>query len=437
MRAKAKLLLVFLGLVAIFGLLIPSGAMAVREIKIGVIYPLTGGAAAAGRELRAGAELAAKIANNVYPNLPMTMAQHAGIQSLGGAKIKLIFKDHEGNPTLGADLAKKLILDDKVDGILGCYFSSVTKTVSAVCEQYGVPMINGSSTSPALTKRGFKWFWRTTPHDKWFTKDLFELLKGLTEGKVRGVKAIPKKEIMNIAAACEKTEWGSHVSQLIAQFAKEYGFKLRKSILYAAKSTDLSSEVRSLKAARPDVMLFASYTSDAILMVKTLKAQRAHPKIIWGQDAGFEKPEFRKTLGDNIIGILTRTVFLPKVVEIKKLAGLVNAMYKEKTGNDLGGASARAFTGLQTWFHVLEKAESTKPADIQRAANTIYIPGKELVVPWKGIKFSTSGDELGQNVLGSGLIGQYQKQKDGSVGLEIIYPFDVSSADMIFPFPGY
>ena len=35
-----------------------------KVIKIGVIYPLTGGAAAAGRELRAGAELAAEIANN-------------------------------------------------------------------------------------------------------------------------------------------------------------------------------------------------------------------------------------------------------------------------------------------------------------------------------------------------------------------------------------
>jgi branched-chain amino acid transport system substrate-binding protein len=194
-----------------------------EEIKIGVIYPLTGGAAAAGRELRAGAELAAEIANSVMADLPMTMAQNSGIKSLGGAKIKLIFKDHEGNPTLGADQAKKLILDDKVDGILGCYFSSVTKTVSAVCEQYGIPMINGSSTSPALTERGFKWFWRTTPHDKWFTKDLFELLKGLTEGKVKGVKAVPKKEIINVASACEKTEWGSHVSELIKISARNTG----------------------------------------------------------------------------------------------------------------------------------------------------------------------------------------------------------------------
>jgi branched-chain amino acid transport system substrate-binding protein len=420
---------------AVIGFLVPSGAWAVKEVKIGVIYPLTGGAAAAGRELRAGAELAAEIANTVMADLPMTMANNSGIKSLGGAKIVLIFKDHEGNPTLGADLAKKLILDDKVDGILGCYHSSVTKTVSAVCEQYGIPMINGSSTSPDLTQRGFKWFWRTTPHDKWFTKDLFELLKGLSEGKVRGVSAVSKKELMNLASACEKTEWGSHVSGLIEELAKEYGFKMKKSLLYAAKSADLSSEVRSLKAARPDVMLFASYASDAILMVKTLNAQKAQPKIIWGQDAGFEVPEFRTTLGDSVVGILTRTVFLPQVVQVKKVAGQVNALYKAKTGNDLTGASARSFTGLQTWVHVLEKAGSTKPADIQAAANAIQIEGNELVVPWAGIKFSTSGDELGQNILGSGLIGQYQKQKDGNIGLEIIYPFDVSSADMIYPFP--
>jgi branched-chain amino acid transport system substrate-binding protein len=422
-------------LTIICGLMIPTVTLAAKEIKIGVIYPLTGGAAAAGRELRAGAELAAQLCNEARSDIDMSMAKTAGIQSMGGAKITLIFKDHEGNPTLGADLAKKLILDDKVDGILGCYFSSVTKTVSAVCEQYGVPMINGSSTSPGLTERGFKWFWRTTPHDRWFTKDLFELLVGLSEGKVRGVPAVDRQDINAISSACENSEWGSFVTQVIKDLAPEYKFKLRKTLLYSDKSPDLSSEVRSLKASKADVLLFASYTSDAILMVKTLKTQKVQPKIIWGQDAGFDKPEFRSTLGDSIEGILTRSVFLPQVVQIKPLAGQVNALYKAKSGNDLGGASARAFTGLQAWVHVLEKAGSTDPAAIQKAANTIEIPGKELVVPWKGIKFANTGNEMGQNILGSGLIGQYQKGKDGKIGLEIVYPFDVASADMIYPFP--
>ena len=437
MKTARKCGLGILCMVLVVGLIVPAGALAQKVIKIGALYPLTGGAAAAGRELRAGVELAVEIANQEMADIDMSMAKNAGIASMGGAKIEVIFKDHEGNPTLGADLAKKLILDDKVDGLLGCYHSSVTKTVSAVAEQYGIPMINGSSTSPSLTQRGFKWFWRTTPHDVWFTKDLFDLLNGLTEGKVKGVSAVDKKEIMNVSSACEKTEWGSFVSELIGKFAQEYGYDLRKSMLYAKEAPDLSSEVRSMKASRADVMLFASYTSDAILMVKTLKAQKAQPKIIWGQDAGFEVPEFRSTLGDSVTGILTRTVFLPQVVQLKKVAGQVNELYKSKTGNDLTGASARSFTGLQTWVHVLENAGSTEPAAIQKAANELNIPGSELVVPWAGIKFSTSGDEIGQNTLGSGLIGQYQKNAAGEIVLEIVYPFDVASADMIYPFPKY
>jgi branched-chain amino acid transport system substrate-binding protein len=193
----------------------------------------------------------------------------------------------------------------------------VTKTVSAVCEQQGIPMINESSTSPELTKRGFKWFWRTTPHDVTFTKDLFEFLKGLREGKVKGVKAVQKKQLQNVASACENSEWGSNVSALIETFAKQYDFSLKKSILYAKTATDLSSEVGSLKAVKPEIMLFASYASDGILMMKTLKAQKAQPKVIWGQNAGFEAPEFKDTLRDDIVGVLTRTVFCPKQ-QVKK-----------------------------------------------------------------------------------------------------------------------
>lgn len=418
-------------------LVLPAvGFAAAKEIKIGVIYPLTGGLAAAGRVLRAGAELAAEIANQKLAGIDMEMAQNAGIKSMGGAKIVLIVKDHQSNPQLGADLAKKLIKDDKVVGILGCYNSSVTKTVSAVCERFGVPMINGSSTSPPLTARGFKWFWRTTPHDRWFTKDLFELLVGLTQGKVKGVKAVPREDLNTLAAACEKTEWGSHVSEEIKKFAGEYKFKLAVNLLYAAKSPDLSSEVQSMIAAKPGAMLFASYASDAILMVKTLKSMKAKANLIWGQDAGFDKPEFR-ALGADIEGILTRSVFLPSVVKVKKVSGQVNELFKKKNGVDLDGASARSFTGLQTWVYVLEKAASTDPKAIQKACNEINIPGNQLVVPWAGVKFENVGGETGQNVLGMGLIGQYQMQKDGKIGLEIIYPFNLATADMIYPIKGF
>ncbi|MFH1058503.1 MAG: hypothetical protein V1797_07480, partial [Pseudomonadota bacterium] len=71
-----------------------------------------------------------------------------------------------------------------------------------------------------------------------------------------------------------------------------------------------------------------------------------------------------------------------------------------------------------------------------KACNSITIPGDQLVVPWKGIKFATEGEDIGQNMLGMGMIGQYQKKGDKIV-LEIAYPFDLATTNLIYPFKGF
>jgi len=432
MRQSKWILLFVAGILSVF--MAASTLMAAeKEVKIGVIYPLSGALATIGRDLQRAAELTGDLVNNKNPEINMPMARWGGIPNLGGAKLKLIFADHRGEPDRGADLAKRLIQDDKVAGLMGAYTSATTKTVSAVAERYGIPMINDSSTSPELTQRGFKWFWRTTPHDDYFTKDLFELLKGLTEGRVKGVKAIPKDQLKNIAYACENTEFGSSVAKSIQNFAKEYGFNIIKEVLYDAKAPDLTAEAQALMASRPDCMLFASYLADSILMIRTLKGMRGSPRFFWGQDAGFEMADFPKTLGSDTNGVLTRTVFISKVTKVKPIAGQINDLYKKKYGDDLTGATARAVVGVQTWAYVLNQARSTDPKAIQKACNEIDIPGNELVMPWDGVRF----DATGQNVLGKGLIGQYQMGKDGKIDLEIIYPFDLATASMIYPFPGW
>lgn len=432
MNRRGKLF--FMTVLVLSALVVPlTLSAAEQEIKIGCLYPLSGANATIGRDLQRAAELAAELVNNRNPQVELAMAKWGGIPKLGGAKIKLIFADHRGEPDRGADLAKRLIDDDKVVGLMGAYQSAVTKTVSATAERYGIPMINDSSTSPDLTRRNFKWFWRTTPHDEYFNKDLFEFLKGLTEGKVKGVKAVPKDQIKNLAYACENTEWGSSVAKSLEAFAKEYGFTITKNLLYNANSPDLTSEAQALIAAKSDAMLFACYLPDSLLMIRTLKGMRAAPRIFWGQDAGFEMADFPKTLGDDTHGILTRSVFIAKIARVKKAAGQVNDLYKKKYGDDLTGATGRSFIGVQTWAHVLNQAGSTDPKAIQKACNEITIPGDELVMPWAGIKF----DSTGQNILGRGLIGQYQKTKGGGIDLEIIYPFELATANLVYPFPGW
>ena len=66
-------------------LAVPS--LAAEEIKIEVLYPLTGGAAAEGRELRDGAELAVEIANNVKADLDMAMAKNGGVPVVEGISL--------------------------------------------------------------------------------------------------------------------------------------------------------------------------------------------------------------------------------------------------------------------------------------------------------------------------------------------------------------
>jgi branched-chain amino acid transport system substrate-binding protein len=408
-----------------------------KEVKIGVIFPLSGGLASTGRLLRIGVELAAEMVNTKMEGVDIPIASWEGIPGLGGAKIKLIFMDHRSDPSRGADLAKRLIKDEKVVGILGCYNSSVTKSVSTVCERYGVPMINSNSTSPLLTMRGYKWFWRTTPHNITFSHDLYKFLNGLVEGKAKGVGKVPKKDIVRIAVAGEETEFGATGIQVLEELAPKYGFQVVKAIKYPHKSPDLTSEVQAIRASNPGTVALIPYVSDAILFMRTFKSMKFSPKIIWGQDAGMVQPEFAGALKADAVGALTRTVFVAKIAEVKPVAKQINALFKKRSGQDFSGTSARAFTGLQTWAYVLNNAKSLDPKAIQAAANALYIPGAELIMPWKGIKFGGErSGEKGQNILGSGMIGQWQLGPGDQVPhLEAVYPFEYATADMIYPFP--
>jgi len=434
MKSK-KIFFVLCALILSIFMISTSIFAAEKEIKIGVILPLSGALAPIGKSLKEGAELAAEIVNNKHPDLNISIAKWQGIPNLGGAKLKLIFADHRGDPGWGSDQAKRLIEDEKVIGLLGCYNSSVTKTASVEAERAGLPFINPDSTSPALTKRGMKWFWRVTPHETWFTKDLFDLLDGLAKGKA-GIKGISKKDLEPLAVAVENTEWGAASLAEIEKFAKERGWKIAEAIKYPHSAADLTSEARRMIASGAPTFLFAPYVADAILFVKTMKEMKASPRLVWGQDAGFVEADFYKTLGADVNGILTRDLFSAEMGKVKPVAGKLNAMYKKMTGYDFSGSSARDFVGVQVWAHVLNNAKSTKPEAIQKALNALHIPAKELIMPWKGVKFgSPFPEDTQQNELGSGVINQYQGYPDGK--LHIIFPFEFATSKMIYPFPGY
>jgi branched-chain amino acid transport system substrate-binding protein len=189
-------------------------------------------------------------------------------------------------------------------------------------------------------------------------------------------------------------------------------------------------------ASGADVYLFAPYLADAILFIKTLKELRASPLLIWGQDAGFVEADFHKTLGSAVNGILTRDLFSAQLAKVVPVSGQINDIYRKRAGYDFTGSSARDFVGIQVWAHALNEAKSTDPKAIAKALNALHIPSKELIMPWKGVRFGSpfKGDTQ-QNELGSGVINQLQGFPGGKY--QVVYPFQFATADLIYPFPGW
>src|SRR5271167_1065546 len=230
-------------------------SVAQQEIRIGAIYPLTGAAASAGVDYKNALELAADLVNNGTKGLNLPLKTTSGLPNLHGAKIKLIFGDHQGNPQTGATEAERLISEEKVVALLGCYFSGVTNTASQVAERNGIPFLNPESSSPTLNKRGFKWFFRATPHDELFVANFFDFLKDVQKKQHISVK--------RIALFSENTLFGSETARMEEKLAGEQHYPIVEKILYTEKSTQLTSEVQRIKAANPDLIMQASYVGDA------------------------------------------------------------------------------------------------------------------------------------------------------------------------------
>lgn len=395
------------------------GAQAQQEVRIGVLYPLTGPGASVGAELRSALELAVDLINNGSPGVvDLPFSGGKGLPNLKGAKIKLVFADHQANPQTGATEAERLITQEKVVALVGAYNSAVTATASQIAERAGIPFLNPESSSASLTARNFKWFFRTTPHDDLFVHNAFDFLKELEAKK--GIKAGV------IASLNENGLWGTETTKLQSKLAAEFKQNLVKQVSYPAKTTQLTSEVQTLKAANPNLVLQSSYTADAILSMKTYKELGFSPDMILANNAGFTDTDFIKTLGKDAEYVITREVWALDLATRNPLIRQVNDLFNSRYKINFTGNSSRTFTGLMVMAEAINRAGSTEPEAIRKALTTTDMPGNKLIMPWKGVKF----DATGQNTLGQGILVQIVGGKYNTV-----WPFDMASREVTWPMP--
>src|SRR3982074_1711063 len=202
------------------------------EVVIGLLCPFSGGSAQQGVDSQKAYEAALEVINNKY-DFDLPMAKDAGLPGLGGAKIRLVYADHQGDPQKGRAEAERLITQDKVCAIVGTYQSAVAVTVSQTCERYQIPFISADNSSPSLHRRGLKFFFRAAPHDEMFSKAMFDFYDAM---KKKGTK------IETLALFHEDTIFGTDSANAQTKLANERGYKIVADIKYSANSPSLSAQ---------------------------------------------------------------------------------------------------------------------------------------------------------------------------------------------------
>jgi len=390
-----------------------------QPVVIGAVYPITGALARVTAAIRNGLDLAVDIVNNATPDLDLPLASTAGLPKLGNRKIRLVWGDSRGDPATGRAEAERLVERERAIALIGSYQSAVTATASLAAEAKGIPYLNPESSSPRLTDRGFKWFFRTGPHDITFTKLFFDMMEDL---KGRGHR------ISRVAILAEDTEFGATAAGVAKGYADIYKYPVVANELYTSPPTSLTAEFLRIRSTNPDVIIGANYLVDSIMIVRTLKEMRWFPQGFMVH-AGFTTvPDFLNSTGKDGHYFLPRAPWALGIGRRKPLVAKVNEMYKKKANADMDEVTARAFTGMLTLVDAINRAGSTSPAAIQKALQETNIPGSQLIMPWQGIEF----DAKGQNRHAAGLMTQIL---DGEY--KVVWPFDVAEVPIVWPTPAW
>jgi len=382
---------------------------------IGAVYPLTGNAAQIGADARAAIDTELEIVNGNHAALPMLMGKGGGLDKLGGAHIRVVYADHQNDPQKARAEAERLITQEHVVALIGSYTSATAATISQVAERYEVPYLSMDNSSPSLNQRGLKWFFRTSPHDEMFTAAMFEFFKE--------VGAKTGHPVKTVALFYEDSIFGKDSSTVQRKLAAANGITVAADIQYRANSPSLSAEAQKLKAANADVIMPSSYTSDAILLVRSLSEIGYKPGAIMAQAAGFQEQSFLTAAGPLAEGVFSRSSFAIDATKSRPAIGPVNTMYKAKSGKDLNDNTSRQMVAVQTLADAINRSETGKPDDIRKALMATDISGDQTIMPWKGVKF----DATGQNTEATPVI---QQVVNG--GFVTVYPADVATREPVW-----
>jgi branched-chain amino acid transport system substrate-binding protein len=277
--------------------------------------------------------------------------------------IALVIRDTKDDPAITEKQTMDLIIKDKVVAIIGPGYSRNAISASKVAQNYGVPMVATTATSPDVTSAGDYVFLGA------FT-DTFQ-------GKVMASFARESLKARTAALLIQKGD--PYTEGLSKQFEDDFtalGGNIVAREFYFAGDTDFKAQLTAIAKQAPDVVFMPGFTPEVPLAIK--QARTIPQKNAAGITAtflggdGWEETELVPLGGDALEGSYFSILFSPDVADGKVKDFVDN--YQSMFGMDPDSGSAMGYDALKLVVTAIRRAGSVDKKAIrdQIAATSGY-----------------------------------------------------------------
>lgn len=374
-------------------------------LTFGATIPITGERAAEGAYSRDG-----------YLFYVDSVNRAGGIE-IGGKRyrVALRYYDDQSKPALVSELYRKLIVDDKVNFLIGPYSSVLTAAAAPVAEQYQIPMVAPHGSARSIYVSGFKYVFGIVSPAENYLKGIIALV----------LAQHPRPS--TLALLGEYEPFSREAIAGAADYATGRGMKVVDELSYLPQPTDVSPQLLAIKRFHPDVLLAAGHLQDAILIARQARDLCLSPKAM-GFAVGPSLPAFRATLqaeSNDIFGATQWTSDLKYRGDDQwgTPRAYAAAFRRAFPGYDqVPYQAAESTAALVAYQHALQSAGSLDHRAVRNALAAL-----DMMTFYGRIKF----DSMGENIYKP--MAVVQLQPNGKT--YTVFPFDVATRHALYPMP--
>jgi branched-chain amino acid transport system substrate-binding protein len=306
------------------GVLALGLASAQTVIKIASVSPLSGPQSSLGESIKLGAQLAIEEAQPRFKQM--------------GFDLQFAPQDDQATPDVGVAVARRIVNDADLLGVVGHLNSGVAIPSSEVYKDTNLVMVSPANTNPRVTDRGYLSVNRVCGRDD-------------VQGPVGAEYAVKTLKKTKLFVIHDKTAYGQGLAEAFANRAKELGATV-VTFVGTEEASNFQPLILQMRAQKPDLVYYGGIYDKGGVLIKQMR-ERGLAMPVMGGD-GLDSSELVKIAGKAVIGTLFTTTSGP--IDTLPKAAAFAKNYKAKFGKDSEAYGAYAYDAANVILAGLEAA---------------------------------------------------------------------------------